>query len=97
MAGLNVWLKRLDDPATRRQAIQALQDLGDVIALDALAAVFASDPDPETRMMAQQAGKAIYFGQIRQEQYERGPSLHDRQRAGEILTQAAHTKKRRRL
>ncbi len=99
MPGIDIWFKRLrdDDPAIREQAICALEDIGDVAALNVLAMIFAGDPDPDIRQLARKAGKSIYFNQIRQEQQERGPSLVQRQQAGEILTRAAKTKKQRRL
>ena len=68
--------------------------LGDAAALPALAEVFATDPDPALRTLAQTAGKAIYYGAIRQRLISNMASEEERRRAAEALAQA-QTKKRR--
>jgi HEAT repeat protein len=58
-------LSRLKDknPQVRIQSIKELAHLGDSEALEALQALFKSDPDPEVRKAAQDAGRAIYLKQ----------------------------------
>lgn len=89
---LRVWLGRLveaGDPPARADAIRALELLGHPGALPALAEIFATDPNPELRLAAQQAGKAIYYGAVRKAWESEGPSDAERQRAAEILARAA--------
>lgn len=68
MARSTIWIKRLADPDVekRREAIRMLETIGEAEALVPLAIIFARDPD--VGEMARQAGKAIYWGLIRQEQ-----------------------------
>jgi hypothetical protein len=94
-----IWLERLisPDPAEREESIRALELLGDAGALPALAEVFATDPFPEIRMLAQQAGKTIYYGAIRQtlEAAEADEaSEEERRKAAEVLA-AARAKRQR--
>lgn len=87
---LRVWLQKLKAPeaAAREQSIKALEMLGDTDALSALAEVFATDPEPDLRALAQQAGKTIYYGAIRQKLENHGASEAERAKAAEILAQA---------
>lgn len=87
---LERWLSRLreSDTQTRREAIRQLEILGDERALGALAQVFALDPDLDTRKLAQQVGKSIYWAADKRSQPETGPSDAERQRALEILAKA---------
>jgi hypothetical protein len=92
------WVSRLKDAsvAARREAIQELEAIGDPEALIPLAQVFCTDPDPETRLLAQKSGKIIYFNQLRKQQLESGASEEERRRAAEILAKAQAKKLRRR-
>lgn len=87
---LRAWLQKLKSPeaAVREASIKALETLGDTEALAALAEVFATDPEPDLRGLAQQAGKTIYYGAIRQKLDDHTASEVDRARAAEILAQA---------
>jgi hypothetical protein len=89
-SALRLWLQKLKaaEPALREQSIKALEMLGDTDALPALAEVFATDPEPDLRALAQQAGKTIYYGAIRQKLEEPGASEADRVKAAEILALA---------
>ena len=85
---LRVWLGRLaeaGDQQARADAIRALELLGHPGALPALAEIFATDPDPELRLAAQQAGKAIHYSAVRKAWESSGPSEAERQQAAEIL------------
>ncbi len=96
---LRTWLERLkaSKPTVREESIRALELLGDTDALPALAEIFATDPEPALRARAQAAGKAIYYGAIRQKFDTQGASEEERQRAAEILAraQAKRTRERR--
>ncbi|HEX3052548.1 MAG TPA: HEAT repeat domain-containing protein [Aggregatilineaceae bacterium] len=87
---IDVWLQKLKspDPAVRAASIRELELLGSPEALSALADVFATDPDPELRTMAQAAGKMIYYAAIRRSSSDPGSSEEERQRAADILAQA---------
>jgi HEAT repeat protein len=88
---LDLWTQRLRDSdiAVRREAIRQLELLGDPRALGALAALFALDPDLETRKLAQAAGKAIYQAAQRRIATESVTSTEaDRRAAAEILQRA---------
>ena len=87
---LRVWLQRLQspEPVERETSIKELEMLGATDALAALADVFATDPDPSLRVLAQWAGKSIYYGAIQRELDAHGPSEEERQRAAAILEQA---------
>ncbi len=91
------WVSRLKDARvqTRREAIQALESIGEPESLVYLAQVFCTDPDPDTRQLAQQIGKTIYFNQLRKLQMESGASDEERRRAAEILARAQAKKIRR--
>lgn len=98
---LLIWLERLSssDPMERETSITALEQLGDTDALPALAEVFATDPVPALRAMAQQAGKAIYYGVLRQtldgdENIEEA-SEEERRRAAQVLAEAQARKLRK--
>lgn len=95
---LAVWLARLrsDDPAEREASIRALELLGDPDALPALAAVFATDPDPALRLKAQTAGKAIYYAALHRSREIGGASETEQQLAAEILAKARARKADRR-
>jgi hypothetical protein len=80
------------DPVVREDGIRALELLGDTVALPALSEVFATDPDPTLRALAQQAGKAIYYGAIRQSLQQQTASDEERRQAAEILAQAREKK-----
>ncbi len=56
-------MSRLKDknPQVRLQSIHELQQLSDPDALDTLQEVFKTDPDPEVRKAAQEAGRAIFL------------------------------------
>lgn len=47
----------------RKKSIQELALLGDSSALDALQIIYNTDPDPEVRKAAQDAGRAIFKAQ----------------------------------
>ncbi|MBN2303415.1 MAG: HEAT repeat domain-containing protein [Anaerolineae bacterium] len=76
------------DPAVREEGIRALEVLGDTGGLPALADVFATDSDPALRALAQQVGKAIYYGAVRQALEAYGASDEERRQAAAILNQA---------
>lgn len=61
-------LARLQDKSRdiRMKAIQELGLLGDPDALEPLREVFRSDPDPEVRKAAQDAGRVIFLKQHEQ-------------------------------
>lgn len=87
---LAVWLERLrsNDPAEREASIRALELLGEAGALPALAAVFATDPDPALRLKAQTTGKAIYYAALHRSREIGGASETEQQQAAEILAKA---------
>ncbi len=76
------------DPLVREEGVRALEVLGETEALPALAEVFATDPDPALRALAQQAGKVIYYSAIRRHLEQKGASEEERRQAAEILAQA---------
>lgn len=92
---LKVWLGRLSDAQearARAECIRALEVLGHPGALPVLAEIFATDAEPEIRLLAQQAGKSIYYSAVRQT-WGRAESPEDeRQRAADILARAAAKK-----
>ncbi len=92
-----VWVKRLSSSSKleRQEAIRGLKDIGIEDALFPLATLFASDPDEETRLLAQEAGKSIYLNLHRQAQITRSASDEERQKAADILAKA-HAKKMKR-
>lgn len=92
--GLRTWIQKLGDadPSVRKTSIKELELLGSTEALPALADVFATDPDPEIRALAQWAGKSIYFRAIQRVLDRQGPSEEERRRAAEILAQAESRK-----
>jgi hypothetical protein len=45
----------------RLKSIEELQHLGDVDALPSLQELFKTDPDPEVRKAAQEAGRTIFL------------------------------------
>jgi HEAT repeat protein len=96
-AALAIWLERLrdPDPDVRAESIKELELLGDTAALPGLADVFATDPDPALRGLAQMAGKAIYYGAIRQALEPSGASEQERRQAAEILAKAQARKSRK--
>jgi HEAT repeat protein len=49
------------NPETRRDAINELRLIGDPTVLDALEQIFKTDPEPEVRKAAQQAGLEIFL------------------------------------
>ncbi|MEL6403386.1 MAG: HEAT repeat domain-containing protein [Chloroflexota bacterium] len=55
-------LARLKDknPQARINSIKELVLLGDVVALEALRAVFENDPDEDVRKVAQNAGRELF-------------------------------------
>lgn len=98
---IDAWVRRLRDPnpTVRQEAIRQLELIGDTAALGPLASIFALDPDPETRKLAQWAGRSIYYVT---EQRITGPlkdveaSEEDRKKAAEILAKAQAKKQNRR-
>jgi HEAT repeat protein len=94
---LSVWLKRLSSPSksTRQDAIRALEDIGIAEVLFPLASVFASDPDEDIRLLAQQAGQRIYHNLHRRANSQRSATQEERQQAADILAKA-HSKKLKR-
>lgn len=58
-------INRLQDknPDVRKKAITELALLGDTDALEALQAVFKTDPDLDVRKAAQEAGREIFLKQ----------------------------------
>ncbi len=56
-------LGRLQDrsAAVRLKAITELALIGDPEALDALQAIYKSDPDPDVRKAAQEAGRKLFL------------------------------------
>lgn len=64
-------IARLKDknPRVRAAAAHELGLLGDAAALSALEELFRTDPDPEVRRIAQEAGRAI-FGKRQSRQSE---------------------------
>jgi len=93
-----VWAGRLKDPnaAVRAEAIRGLEDMGDPDALLILGELYATDPEPHIRALAQWAGKSIYFNLHRQQEVARGASEEERRRAAEILAKAQQKKMQRR-
>lgn len=91
------WVSRLKDSSvhTRQEAILALETIGEPDSLLYLAQVFCTDPDPDTRQLAQKTGKIIYFNHLRKLQMESGASDEERRRAAEILAKAQAKKFRR--
>jgi HEAT repeat protein len=89
-AALRMWLEKLKapEPAVRGESIRELEMLGDTDALPALAEVFATDSEPELRMLAQWAGKLIYYGALQRQLDEPGASDEERRLAAEILARA---------
>ncbi|GIL12457.1 MAG: hypothetical protein DWB42_00425 [Chloroflexi bacterium] len=63
-------IARLQDknPQVRLKAISELLLLADPDALDALRAVFETDPDLEVRKAAQEAGRAIFLKMKQEEE-----------------------------
>ncbi len=61
-------IARLKDknPRVRAAAAHELGLLGDTAALGVLEDLFRSDPDPEVRRAAQEAGRAIFMRQRQQ-------------------------------
>lgn len=95
---MQVWIEKLkaSNPAERASGIRALEQLGDTDALPALAAVFATDPEPALRALAQQAGKVIYYGAIRRALEASGASDEQRRLAADILARAQAKKNQKR-
>lgn len=93
-SALRTWLEKLKSPhsTVRETSIRALELMGDTDALPALADVFATDPDPALRILAQKAGKQIYYGAIRRTLALPGASDEERQQAARILEQAQRNK-----
>jgi hypothetical protein len=92
---LKVWLGRLSsaqDSATRAECIRGLEVLGHPGALSALGELFATDPDPETRLLAQQAGKSIYYSAVRQAWMSGVSSGNEQQKAAEALARVQANK-----
>lgn len=87
---LRMGLQRLksSERSEREEGIKSLELLGDTDALPALAEVFATDPEPDLRALAQQAGKTIYYGTIRQKLEHPVASDEERQQAAAILERA---------
>ncbi len=78
-------LLRSSAPSDRAQGIKELELLGDGAALPALAEVFATDPEPALRALAQWAGKSIYYNMIRQRLAAKRASREERRAAEEAL------------
>jgi HEAT repeat protein len=91
---LETWVGRLRDAdvGKRREAIRQLEAIGDPAALGPLAALFALDPDLETRRLAQWAGKSIYQTVALREANAVTASEEERQRAADILEKAQRKK-----
>ncbi len=92
---LKVWLGRLnsaEDGLARAGCIRALEVLGHPGALPALGELFATDPEPETRLLAQQAGKSIYYSAVRQAWTRTASSEDERRKAAEILARVQANK-----
>jgi HEAT repeat protein len=88
---LKTWIQKLKapEPAEREAGIRGLEMLGDTDALPALSEVFATDPDPDLRALAQEAAKTIYYGAIRRTLETRDSASEDERRlAAEILARA---------
>jgi len=92
-----IWLERLRDanPQTRREAIEQLEIMGEPDALGPLATCFASDPDRELRVLAQRAGKQIYYLMVRRANQQVTASQDQRQQAADILARARTQKQKR--
>lgn len=85
-----VWVGRLQNPdrEIRLEAIRQLELIGGEDVLGPLARVYATDPDPEVRRLAQQAGKHIYYAAIRRAADAQEPSQEERNHAADILAKA---------
>lgn len=94
---LAVWLKRLRDPnpSIRQQALRALEDIGGSETLVPLAHVFATDPEPSIRKLAQQVGKNVYRNLLVLEESSAGSSEAERQQAAEILAKVRQNRPKR--
>lgn len=95
---IDAWVRRLRDPnpTVRQEAIRQLELIGDLEALGPLAAIFALDPDPETRKRAQAAGRSIYYATEQRMNELAGASEEERRKAAEILAKAQTKKQTRR-
>src|SRR5258707_7054300 len=96
-----IWVRRLRDPspAARQDAIRQLEVIGNPEALGPLAAIFALDADPETRRLAQWAGRSIYYvteQRITGQQKEALAAEIERQSAAAILKKVHNKKQNRR-
>ena len=62
-ADISVWVRRLKDPdaKNRRAALTELGSMNNPSALPHIAAVFATDYDPQVKEVAQRTAKVIYF------------------------------------
>lgn len=97
-ATLSVWLARLSaapDAQARQECLRALELLGHIGALPVLAEIFATDPDPDLRAQAQEAGKAIYYAAVRRAWEISASAEEDRQRAADALARAVAKKNER--
>ena len=94
----SVWVGRLQNPdrEMRLEAIHQLELIGGEDVLGPLARAYATDPDPEVRRMAQQAGKRIYYAAIKRAADAQGPSQEERNHAADILAKAQARKQQRR-
>jgi hypothetical protein len=94
----NIWIQRLSnpDPQVRQEAIRQLEMIGDPALLGPLAHVFATDPDPALRRLAQQAGKTIYYAAIKRASESQSASQEERERVADILAKAQARKQVRR-
>ncbi|HLA45769.1 MAG TPA: hypothetical protein VJZ27_20140, partial [Aggregatilineales bacterium] len=64
---ITIWVRRLREgktPADRARATREFITLNNPAALEALATAFATDPAPEVREAARQAGKELYQGLV---------------------------------
>ena len=87
-------LLKSPDPAVRVDAIKRIELIGATDALAALAEVFATDPEPVIRELAQEVGKQIYYGAIRQSLEKNDATEAERMQAAEILERARQKRDR---
>ncbi len=96
---MSIWARRLKDPDVkiRGAALHEVEILGDAAMLPLLSEVYAADPDPTLRKLAQKIGQEIYYNQHHQRESlpESSASDEERQRAAEILAMAERKRQER--
>lgn len=94
---VTVWAERLKDPnpENRFAILRELETIGEPESLVLLSSIYANDPNPQIRQMAQRVGKTIYYNIHRQHQTTQGASDEERRRAAEILAKANRNKRQK--